>query len=90
MGDTTATRELLDRALAPPRGLRVTFPSRERAAAFRNQCYAIRRKDAARSRRVWEPLDKGYGKSPYDELVFLFCVDGLWIGRNEPGEVTEL
>ncbi len=85
MGDTTATRELLDRALASPNGVKLTFASRALAIAYRNQCYAIRNRDAARSRRGFESHELGYGKSPYDPLSFrLVAGPSLWVGRVEP------
>ena len=91
MGDTTATRELLDRALASANGVKLTFSSREVAKAYRNQCYAIRRRDAARSRRVYELHEPEHGKSPYDVLSFrLVAGPSLWVGRIEPEKVEEV
>lgn len=61
-------REILDRALASPKGLRVEFESRAFATRFRDRCNKLRASDRKLDARAREkgPED---GTSQFDSLV---------------------
>lgn len=64
----TNYREILDRALASPKGLRVEFDTKEKAIRFRDRCNKLRasdRKAYARAKNI--ALEDGM--SQFDGLV---------------------
>jgi hypothetical protein len=64
----TNYREILDRALASPKGLRVEFESKALAIRFRDRCNKLRASDRKLDARA---RDKGHGDgvSQFDGLV---------------------
>jgi hypothetical protein len=62
-------RDLLDQALATPRGLRVSFPTPEAANAIRMRIYALRKHDSSESRKIYPPDHPTYNRTPYDSLI---------------------
>lgn len=88
----TNYREILDRALASPQGLRVTFADRSTAIRFRDRCNKLRvadRKTNARARE--KPLAEGV--SQFDGLILRLDKETLLIeheGSMQPMEVEEI
>lgn len=77
--------EIMDRAAKLPlgQGLRLQFPNAEGARTFRWRCYNLRNKVQRESRKAVGPDNPGFGKSPWDDLVFLISDDHvLWIGSQ--------
>lgn len=73
-------REILSRALASPKGLRVEFESKDHAVRFRSLCNKIRAKD-----RLTDAKAKA---KPADEGSSQF--DGLVLRLERPGEMALL
>jgi hypothetical protein len=91
----TNYREILDRALASPKGLRVEFDSRDKAIRFRDRCNKLRVQDRKLDARAREkgPED---GVSQFDCLVLRLekpAETALLIehdGALEPVSVSEI
>lgn len=62
--------EILDRALASPRGVRVPCPSHGHAVRMRQRMNICRRRDRENSRFINAKGDPMYGKSAWDKLEF--------------------
>lgn len=62
-------RQVLDRALTAPRGIKVAFPERGHAIRFRHRLNAYRSRDRQNSRTIYPPESPLHGISPYDRLV---------------------
>ena len=69
-------RDLLDRALAAPRGLRVPCGTRGKAVHLRVRCNYFRKLDRKQSLLTYESDHPMYGRTPYDKLVFRIPKDG--------------
>lgn len=76
----TNYREILDRALASPKGLRVEFTTRDQAIRFRDRCNKLRASDRKTNARAND-------KHP-DEGTSQF--DGLVLRLEKPDEVALL
>ena len=76
----TNYREILDRALASPKGLRVEFPTRDQAIRFRDRCNKLRVQD-----RKLDARAKGKG---LDEGISQF--DGLVLRLEKPDLIAVL
>lgn len=70
LGTTPALRRVLDEALDSPRGIRIRFPSWNRAENFRNQLGKFRQVERDKTTKILSPGDPGYGVSVYDALSF--------------------
>lgn len=76
----TNYREIMDRALASPKGLKVTFPDRSSAIRFRDRCNKLRVAERkAQARAHDKPLADGTSQ-----------FDGLILRLQKPEEVVLL
>lgn len=76
----TNYREILDRALASPKGLRVEFTTRDQAIRFRDRCNKLRKSDrVTNARALGKPVEEGTSQ-----------FDGLVLRLEKPGEVNVL
>ncbi len=77
-------RAALDRALSSPQGVRLKFPSKARASAFRFRCYTVRNREAQRLARLYPDtmISTGRAPTPWDNFAFLLK-SGEEVG--EPG-----
>lgn len=88
----TNYREILDRALASPRGLRVEFETRALAIRFRDRCNKLRVADRKTQARANDkPLEEGV--SQFDGLILR--LDGACLiieheGALQPIAVSEI
>lgn len=64
-----APRDLLERALSSPKGIRVWFPSEKEAISMRNRMSTLKTSERKKSTKVY-PLDSPlYNASPYESLA---------------------
>lgn len=69
-------REVLDRALGSPKGIRLDFDTRDDAVSFRMRCYGLRRVDRRNNCLLYPQSDPSWGRSAYDVLILKV------VGRN--------
>jgi len=93
----TSEMEAFDRAKSAPSGIRIEFPDRIRAMAYRARLHGARVLDRKENSRVVDKTSPLYGKSDYDCIVVSIKedTDGKWwlyLEKNEviPGIVEEL
>ncbi len=84
---------VLEQAKDSSKGLRLRFRSNTDARNFRQRLYAARDRVRGRARRLYEPEDPMYGKSPYDGLTFFQdpnCQHNLLIRESESMDIEGL
>lgn len=69
MVDYSDCRTILERALAAPNGLKVSFATSAEATRFRMRCNQARKEDRKVSCQIHEPGTPGYNRSQFDGLV---------------------
>lgn len=62
-------RDVLDRALVAPKGIRIRTPSPGQATSLRQRIYNIRRQDHEASQTLYDPGHPSYDASPYDVIT---------------------
>jgi len=61
-------RAFLNRVLKAKKGLKITFPSFEKAFAFRMRCYTVKSRELARNKKVYSEKDPDYNQTIWDEI----------------------
>lgn len=69
-------KEVLERALDSPKGIRVTFETTRAAVDFRRRANTYRKQERERSVKLYAPGDPLYGVSIYDKYI-LRLVDSV-------------
>lgn len=79
-------RALLERALESPRGIKVPFPTEGKAMAMRQQCYTVRTRDRARTRKIYDEDSPMFDTSQFDGLEMYIEENYLLIRPGIPVE----
>ena len=64
-------RFFLDKAILSEKGIKIKFPSRAEAFRFRMNCYTARKRERDAARRMYEPGDPLFDKSPWEDITAL-------------------
>jgi hypothetical protein len=79
MTDYSDCRAILERALAAPNGLRVSFATIAEATRFRMRCNQARKEDRKASREIHKPGEPGWNRSQFDGLVLRLPKDSTTV-----------
>lgn len=71
-------RAFLNRVLKAKKGLKITFPSYEKAFSFRMRCYTAKSRELARNKKVYGEKDPDYNQTIWDEI-------SLYLERQKNG-----
>lgn len=83
-----APRDLLERALASPNGVRIFFLTQEEAISMRNRMNAVKTEDRKKNNKVYAPTDLSYNSTPYDDLAIVIK-SGLLSTQGEAKTLLE-
>ena len=90
MTDPTGIRDILERALAAPLGVKVTLPDQKAAFSFRHKCNAFRLADRRASIDMFPDGDPRRGISQFDILELRLRDATIFIERKRPVEVLSV
>ena len=77
-----APRDLLERALSSPKGIRVWFGSQAEAVAMRNRMSTVKTEDRKKSTKLYSPENPLYNRSSYDDLAIVLKPGELSVGEE--------
>lgn len=84
-----APKDLLERALASPKGIRVWFKTSADAISMRNRMSAVKTKDRKKSTQIYEFSSPLYNKSSYDSLAVIIK-PGIYSRSEELTKILSL
>lgn len=84
-----APRDLLERALSSPKGVRIFFPTQEAAVSMRNRMNSVKTEERRKNNRVYKPGDPSYNTTPYDSLAIVLK-SGLLSTEEEARKLLEM
>lgn len=84
-----APRDLLERALSSPKGIRVWFASQADAVSMRNRMATVKTQDRKHSCKLYDISSPLYNKSPFDELAIVLK-SGIYSINEELQKVLSL
>jgi len=82
-------RDLLERALASPKGIRIWFNSSQEAIAMRNRMATVKTEERKKSTKIYELSSPLYNSSTYDTLATVIKPGVLSMG-DEVKKLAEL
>lgn len=77
-----APRDLLERALSSPKGIRVWFGSQAEAVAMRNRMSTVKTEDRKKSTKLYDLDSPLYNRSSYDSLAVVLKPGILSVGTE--------